>query len=71
MEDRDKRDALVRNVPDDVLARFRTGARARHIEQAEFLERLLDVHAAVAKRAKRDASMRKILESCGMESITV
>lgn len=37
-------DIAIRNISPDALARLRQGARARGITQAEYIERLLDLH---------------------------
>jgi hypothetical protein len=58
----------VRELDPDVASRFRSGARARGITQAEYLNRLLDLHDALKASDKQLA--RAFLRVCDLHAVT-
>ena len=62
----------IRQLPQGVGDRFRRGATARGLTQAEYLEKLLALHDAI--RARADASddgLKTELESMGLQGVSV
>jgi hypothetical protein len=62
---------MIRNVPGEAVARFRAAARARNMQQGDFLARLITLHDAVRAAADAgDDGLQAALESLGLQTIS-
>ena len=63
----------IRNVDDTTRARFRAGAAARDIDQAQFLARLLALHDFARAEASLGSDafvdLGRTLEELGLQSV--
>lgn len=55
----------IRSVPESAAALFRRSARARGLTQAEYLERLLELHARMREE------VHPALADVGLEAVTL
>lgn len=66
----------IKGMPAHVAERFRRGARARNITQAEYLDRLLDLHdqmRALADSPTSDGRWQQVateLEALGLQTVS-
>ena len=59
----------IRNVTPEAHARFSMGARLRNITEAQYLERLLELHDRLRYRSANSGMIAAMLVELGLETV--